>query len=1141
MFKDIEGIKYDGGPAGRAFGGGIYGANCQVGFSNTSTKISLNIVAESSDDYTISEDDLNVTDSGAHTIQVGDVKFHRMYLYSYNFNNTPNSKTLTVHFVDQSICLDKIFVGLTARHGTMTNQIINEGQWYNPSNTVQVTAISETFVFRIMCLECNSLRPSKMMHPPSTDPPHSVTRLVYVAGDGNPGPVPYGCYVNVERGAACVNGGYILLGKEGFTETNCEIPKVEYTFEDLCNVLDYILGGDPLGFSGAPSYKHNLRDFKRSSTYAASYTGSLREVLSAWAADFSFDFTFDYSQEDLFIQAIDLEKAVDLTDIKNAISSGFGPDSKDLNANPVKKGALIRNHTESHSLENTYKQSPLVKFIKPPRPFQRTQKNYQEAVGKIISVADAIGTSAHLGRTDHEMLVSQALAKYSPESRIIWLSDLARKKWEDRSWVNPLNPDPAFDPTKHTSNNDIKLRRDMPWMALGFFPAMGFNTTQEDVNAGRATAAQLAEDTKKKEDILVHFGVIPTNKQTTHPIYDSPENYSVYVGIWNEEYQDKVGEFDREIANDFLGKYAYWWGNRSTADQAAEGIFNYGPVDPPPDERQCPKFTFHLEGNQQHAAYYYENDVSTLPNSKAYKGHSYPFDNILRANGGFFAVPPGVNDTDPCTYCPERTIFEIADNAWGTAPEEVEKMLRNKYIMDLDDAPAFYEDAGVLSDLQLYIPYYARIGAYDERTLGAFFTDIIGISNWKETIIKPEYMKDGYHPGIAIIPHMDKMKIDVKDDSNPPVVTKDVPVLEVDYSAWGACCGDTPVAPSTATIDPWVSGRTWGENDHTVYDKRCYKFDDWEHDGKKAYEIYNSDKDAVDVLYNTQDPDVAIHFDTAKPFFVGCGSDVFNAMVYQNTQRRAKESIKGDPNECILLCEEDIVDAVCRCDSIEEPIHRFQNYTSKVLYIRHMGMEVPIVFPVNSNYKGYWISDQKEKGYYPSKRIVMGEPPLPSDLKAANGGRGVMETRIVDMDVTQDLESLEVDSRGKYVEHLVVENTLVNPPIKEVVTLPQFYTFMQAITQSADSTNESIDVRVDGTEFDTLTQYMKPSFGLSAFNVTLDTEGITTDLTFVTRPKKLPKRDVLLQKIGPRAIEGRIPKPQVNVDRGWNVEDKNEI
>jgi len=1172
MFKDIQGIKVtkNGSPegeSGRAFGGGIFGAQCTIGFSNSPTKINLSIVGESADNYTITNDDLNVTDSGAYTIQLGSVKFHRMYLYSYSFSNSPSSKTLTVSFIDQSMCLDKIFVGLATRHGTMTQVDINAGQWYNPSNMIQVTGISETFGFRIMCLECNSLRPTKLMHPPSIEAPHSITRMIYIAGDGTgavdpfsgaiTGPVPYGTFVNVETGQACVNGGYILLGKEQFTETNCEIPKVEYTFDDLCNVLDYILGGDPLGYSGDPVYKHNLRDFKRSSTYSASYTGTLREVLSAWAADFSFDFVFDWSLEDLFVQGIDLEKAIDLTDVKNAIESGFGPDSK--NAEEGTEGSLIRNHVEKHTLENTYKQTPVVKYIKPPRPFQRKQKHYEEAVGKVVTPMDALrggaqDGSANLGRTDDELYVSMALAKYTDEARIIWLSDLARRKWEDRTWVNPLGAaDPLYDPSVHIDGpgpwatgagnpNDPRLRADIPWQSLGFFPAFApghkhsMNTTQDDVNAAplaRRPAMQekYKEDKRKRLRIAEGYGLTSRGGGTQHPIWDNPDNYSVFLGLWNENFQGRVGDYDKELADDFLGKYGYWFGNRSTPEQLAQGIYNYGPVDPPPDERQCPKFLFDLEGGQRHATYFYEHDISTLPTSKIYKGHSYPFKNILRANNGFFGIPFGVTDTDPCTYCPERSIFEISDNAWGTPPEAVEKMLRNRMKTDTSDADGWATDPGNLSDLDLYVPYYTRINSYDDRQMAGYFTQIVGMVNWERDIIKPEYMDQGYFPGIAIIPHMDKMIAKV-----PSPIGSDAScwycmdnagvnlfgVTAADQAAAQALCDANVLHTATTATGCGTVGSVSAQVLHIDYDHwRCTSTQ--VQDGGSSCNLDCiaaagfMDPACTGTIYNTD-------------------GEILNAMVYQNSQRRARESIKGDPDECILYCEEDIVDTVCRCDSIEEPIHKFTNYASRLLWIHHMGQKIGIVYPVEHNYKGYWVSDQTEKGAYPRKQIVMGEPPTPEQLKEANGGRGVLETRIVDMDVTQDLDSLEVDERGKYQEHLVVENTFVNPPVREVVSLPTFYSFMSAMTQSADSTNESVEVRVDGTEFDTLTQYMTPAHGLSTFNVVLDSSGITTDLTFLTRPKKLPKRDVLLQKIGPRAIEGRIAKPGIDINRGdWGI------
>ena len=45
MFEIIKGVNIGQGP-GNAFGGGIYGASCEIGFSNGPTKITLNVVSE---------------------------------------------------------------------------------------------------------------------------------------------------------------------------------------------------------------------------------------------------------------------------------------------------------------------------------------------------------------------------------------------------------------------------------------------------------------------------------------------------------------------------------------------------------------------------------------------------------------------------------------------------------------------------------------------------------------------------------------------------------------------------------------------------------------------------------------------------------------------------------------------------------------------------------------------------------------------------------------------------------------------------------------------------------------------------------------------------------------------------------------
>jgi len=1587
MIKNIRGIKYCGkddcddvDKMGEAFGGGIYGASCSIGFSNSPTKITLNVISEDGQ-YTIDKDtDLNVTDTGPVSLQIGGkqitdpatgiattdpgtaVTFNRMYIYSFSKSSSPGSKNLTVNLVDHSIMLDKIFVGLIGRHGTRAIEDTGESAAYNPANDVQISPRTLTYGFRIVCTECNEMSARQLTTPPTWKPPHYIQRLSYMAGSGNkcaPGAAggvgqPLKTYINVEPGAKSINGGYILLGQEGFKETECEIAKITYTFEDLCNALDWILGGDPENCKGGGAiFMHNLRDFNRSTTYEANYTGTLREVLSSWAADFSFDFTFMYESPNcddtdptdipgfncgIRIHGIDLKEPIDLIEVRNAIEDGFGPDSD---------GGLIRSHTENVTLENTYYQTPLVKYIKPARPFQRQKIHYEPIIGKILTPMDAIGTSAHGARTDDEFYASMALAKYSPEARLIWLSDLARLKNEDPHWCNyyhhkgqvviwnsmwageqavtPVIPagtghthnsfvtllgyrhfdgtmdiseaellaiagvkfglnksydggcdpdsrkcfnadcldadvatnaptsspcdcpkvgakDSLFNPFKHgrcsdpnyhtlfdcltpkagkkpknrwtPSANSPKLRRDGIWPSLGFFPVISFNKFIEKdmevpsdgyewigsgstakpaplkpgvspypnnsakgvagasgtdiglrplwnpdylekdgspkkmylnppVDRGAPWANPLASSLKhslypnapeggecrkgpagtpvnastyknqndcgnaggvwweyfsecKREGTCYHYHMYNREaadhlnarqkiadryelcKAQAHPVWCDAEKFSVYLGIWNEAQQEAIGDFDRELANDFLGKYGYWWANRSSAEEVEVGIFDEGPANPPPNERDCPKYHFDLEGGQEHATYIYEYKVSTLPESKIYSGHSYPFQRMLRANGDLFGIPnvydpalggnccccpPGVpcvfnvdesntdaeranaktfclnangtwvgkryKDTEPyCTFCPERSIFEIEDNAWGTPPNQITEMLKNKFIIDMDDAPPFTKDPNVLSDLNLYTPRYKRLNPFTD---GAYFKNIVGLQNWRQTILKPEFMKDGYFPAIAVIPHMDAMVLDIVQPNG--IDTKPMKILDVNFDHWtctnaqvygqenkdgtkagtcsdpnlytqasciaaGACSDRRHLTQAACQAD----GDFWHANTWAGDPAFAPQWDHWCHTGicttttapspttttAGAYlacwtclsvanlpvgYVYAASEDEAK-LYCAQ---LSLAFDsvqpcvttttaapaprvaaeestfshpnpgytpppTCPPYGVGLpneSSQVFSPLVYRNYERRRKESLIGAPSECVLYCEEDIKSEVCACPEIEEPIHGFSNYAVKYLQIKHVEATAKILFPIEHEYTGFWVSEQSHRGTTMKKQVVMGEPPKPSQLKEKN----VMATRIIDIDATSELDALESTTPGHFEEKIVVTNNHVDPPRPEVVTLPQYYSFILGLEQSADQAGEQIDVRLDGTEFDTfrekpdgtIVNLLSPAYGLNTFNITLDAGGISTNLSFRSRPKKLPKRDVLLQKIGPRAIDGKLPHTIRTNKRGWSI------
>jgi len=97
-----------------AFGGRIYNANYQIGFSQSPSSIKLSIVNESGD-YNISEEDLDI-DGSPDTINFG-ARSVKMYPIEYSIDKSSGGKILTVEYQDSSIIyLDKKFVVLNGTH-----------------------------------------------------------------------------------------------------------------------------------------------------------------------------------------------------------------------------------------------------------------------------------------------------------------------------------------------------------------------------------------------------------------------------------------------------------------------------------------------------------------------------------------------------------------------------------------------------------------------------------------------------------------------------------------------------------------------------------------------------------------------------------------------------------------------------------------------------------------------------------------------------------------------------------------------------------------------------------------------------------------------------------------------------------------
>lgn len=908
MPKILHGISYDGGPGGQAFGGGIYNLSASFGGSTGPTTINMNVVSENGE-YTIDDTALNVSPTGSKTIKVGSVTFYNMFIYKYGFSQGPGRRTLNVSFKDASIFLDKIYVGLNAR------------------SAPAVVGGQQTFGFSLSCVECNSLTPT-------------ISQKT-----GQAKRTPFVSAVSSTVGHPMA-GGFLLVGKEKWSESPCAIPQVDYSFQELLAEIAKI--NPPIG--------NNLASFipPQGSSHRQNYTGSLRDVLNNWASDFNFEFYCDPFSPWITIKGVDLgAPSTSLDALKAAVNNGFNSSN----------GALLRNYDETRSLDNTVKRTNIVKSLKAGRTFTRNQVAFEKVTVKPLKITDAIGYTAHLGRTDDEMYTSVALAKYQTEVRNIWLSATIAAKGNTGSG----------------------------WPSLGFIP----EKTNGEVTDG---------ETKRQILRLLGQMGIGDNQTWSHPIYKDPNNYHIFLGVYNEEYQAAVEQFDSELA-DFVGKYGYF-------DKG-------GATNPPQDYRSCdhtdndhfpvgvdPKRFFSLDSK-----------ITTLPNGQLYKGRSYPFESILRANNGNIALSTS-----------EVYIVPLEDNAWGTHESHIHNMFENEYIVNEQTGGTQWANPDGTApipqtDLNNYIPVFARLttGIYDIPGFGALRQLF---PNFDDDYIAQDKRVKGYFPGVAVIPKL-----------------------------------------SALTVSDPLTGQS-----------------------KELFHVSN-------------------------------GPNQANGQVFDNRRRRVAQMAGAAKKECQLYCDEEIVNQVCGCDDIEDPIHHFPDVTARSILVRsYSGNPRYIIFPVESDYTGFWKAEMTFKGTYPKDISIAGTPPPPDGTL---WGANFLNVEVKEHNVTSEVDP--------HLDQSKMNQRFVIPGSSSPITLSAYYALLNQVNGTVTSQNlggaaptQKVRLTIDSTDYDTVSSFINPQFGLLSLNFNLDGEGLVTELEFQNRHPKPPKKDTLIQELGPRLLDGQM-------------------
>jgi len=794
------------------------------------------------------------------------------------------------------------------------------------------------------------------------EPPNPIVRVVAIAGGEDK------TYYSQVDG---VNGGYILLGRERFTETQCEVPKVEYKFSDLCDALDEILDG-----------KHNLRDFDRNPNYSQNYVGTLREVLNNWGADFAFDFSFNGDR----LVGVDLTSQFGLDKVRTVVNNWF---QKGVGEDPA---ALIKSFDESHSLENTYAQSVIAKYIKPASSWDNSVKRDVMKTGKILSVFDAAGDEMLLGRPTGVFKKSVALAKYNPNARLMYLTAYAAQDGRD-----------IYGNTFSGS-----------FLSLGFFPTMEITDVQQ----------------KKELKNVTVLGKAGGRARDNHPIWDdnkdpNQDNYRLFVGIWNEQAQQAIENYDKEVA-DFYGKYGFF------TEQLPKQI------------NDCPSDW--TPWNQEVHYYNYKVKTSTLPPSKVYSGTithqgggvsnaSMPFSKILRANSGIFNLKP-------------YNVFNVDENTWGTTPQAFEKAMQNpfieqKIINDPDFSDNQYGEVIAHSDIDNYVPVYAYFR--DETLLQNYMKPFI--KDFDISIYNPQAAESGYYPGMVFAPNIEKC-----------TGLDGLPILNV-------LPQDVPYNAAAAS----------GNESRMLLTKN-------------------------------------------------------NVVLNKSRWERLRWLTKKTDKECEILCEENIPKTLCECDEYEEPFPAFieNTYDSEYFKVEHLANSVNVIFPVHSDYSGFFHADVYHKGTRGMIIDISGRPPESPDLSDQSApdhfgkkAQGVLGTRIIDIDATPDIEGIEGENLSDPTDPANQFDRIIVDETGKSMSFGQYYQkLIQLEKNEVRNPSETFDIVIEGTEYSTLADLMVPENGLTSFAVNIGTEGITTNLSFASRPKTLPKKEAILPQVGPRLTEG---------------------
>jgi hypothetical protein len=367
---------------GPNYGGVIYSLTLSQNFSQGPSTLTLSIVSENGEYATPR---LN----SSATVSFSSFNFSGI-VWSYNYKITASEKILEVTLVDNSVVLDRNYVLLWKR-GLL-------GYNGEPGDLTKNFDFSDETI----------LVPSEDLRKPFSIIKFKEIRL--------------GRASVTRKSRRLVSkrvGGVILVGREKFSDSDCDIPDNYYFFNDLASAIRGIVNGN----------------YPSNQIWKATHEGTLREVLASWCADLGYDFYWDYETNRIRFYSTQ-------AGITNDLPNFSGPEvvSKEI----------------SSSMEGTFRQYGLAWTARPKSPPKTLTASSTILVSTFQSPVDisyftkkiagvSLGTQREKwgGRTRSEFLEAAFLGYVSPALRDLYC--FSKQHWqalgyESNSNISVLKP-----------------------------------------------------------------------------------------------------------------------------------------------------------------------------------------------------------------------------------------------------------------------------------------------------------------------------------------------------------------------------------------------------------------------------------------------------------------------------------------------------------------------------------------------------------------------------------------------------------------------------------------------------------------------------------------------------------------------------